>query len=93
MREQCLGLVTAHLENDSVRQRAEEPGQQGRLTSPGLALHIDHLRTALPGGSKPLAEDAQLALPTDETDWGIHQASLKTLLTQRVLAARISRIE
>jgi hypothetical protein len=48
---------------------------------------------ALPGGSKPLAEDAQLALPTDETDWGIHQASLKALLTLRVLAARNSRIQ
>jgi hypothetical protein len=37
---------------------------------------------ALPGGSKPLAEDAQLTLPTDETDWGVHQASLKALLRQ-----------
>ena len=66
--EQYLCLVAANLENDSVRhrRRTEEPGKQTRLTSPSLALHIDHLRLAQLGRSKPLTQDAQFALPADE---------------------------
>ena len=73
--KQCLGLVTADLENDSVRQRTEEPGKQSRLTSPSLALHIDHLRLAHLGRSKPLTQDAQFTLPADETGSGTHAES------------------
>ena len=73
--EQCLCLVTANLENDSVRQRTEEPGKQSRLTSPSLALHIDHLRMAHLGRSKPLTQDAQFTLPADETGRGTHAES------------------
>jgi hypothetical protein len=73
--EQRLCLVTADLENDSVRQRTEEPGKQSRLASPSLALHIDHLRLAHLGRSKPLTQDAQFALPTDETGRGTHAES------------------
>src|SRR5450755_4260647 len=70
VREQCLCLVPRNLEHYSVRQRTEEPGKQSRLTSASLALHIDHLRMAHPGGSKPFTEDAQFALPPDEANWG-----------------------
>jgi hypothetical protein len=78
--EQCLILVTARLEDDSVRQRAEEPGQQRRLASPGLAFHIDDLRMTRPGGSQPVTEDAQLVLAPDEPARGAHGANRTALL-------------
>ena len=73
--KQRLCLVTANLKNDSVRKRTEEPGKHSRLTSPSVALHIDHLRLAHLGRGKPLTQDAQFALSTDETGRGTHAES------------------
>ena len=47
-----LCLVTANLENDSVREGTEEPSEKRRLARPRFGLEVDHLRAAQLSGSQ-----------------------------------------
>ena len=91
--EQCLCLVAADLEDDSIRQRAEKPGQQRRLARASLALDVDHLRVAHPRGGQPFIEDAQFALPPNEANGSVTELTRKRFLTPAAFDRKSPRIE
>ena len=78
--EQRLGLIGAHLENHTARDRGEESGQKGRLPGPSVRLDVDDLRATGPGSSQCLLEDAQLTLAADEADRTGHRPSQSGLV-------------
>jgi hypothetical protein len=81
--EERLCLVTTHLEDDRIGDRADELGEEGRFSSPRLGLYEDDSRMTRSGSAELFVENAQFLFPANEIEWATHVVTSVPVIGKR----------